>query len=156
MPTYRERARAREVLDRRAATMKPVSQYTTPRSGWVRAVREALGMSAADLGRLMGVSRASVRSLEKNELSGSIQLSTLKRAAEAMGCTLIYALVPNESLDATVRREAHSILREQWLHVNQSMALEDQATRMTRAEEQAQLEAVISSGRLWSERNEVE
>jgi predicted DNA-binding mobile mystery protein A len=150
MSSYSSAKKARETIGKRVSEMRPTSRFTPPRLGWVRAVRDALGMSADDLGRRMGITGASVRSIEKNEQAGGVRLSTLRRAAEAMDCEVVYALVPKESLDATVKRQARRILREQWQRVDRSMALEDQATEMTESAEESQLEAIIRSGRLWS------
>lgn len=150
MATRKEIRRAREALDERTASLRPVSQYAAPRLGWVRAIRDALGMSAADLGRRMNISRGSVRSIEEKERTGGVRLSTLRRAAEAMDCTLVYALIPNDSLEGTVRRRAQSVLQRHWDRVHQTMALEDQAAEQTDSARESQLEALVDSGRLWS------
>lgn len=156
MTTRHETRRARESLDRRTADLRPLSKYAVPHRGWVRAIRDALGMSAADLGRRMGISGASVRSIEQKELSGGVRLGTLRRAAEAMDCTLVYAIVPNQSLEAIVRRQARNVLDPQWRHVQQSMALEDQAAEMTEADREEQIRSVLDSRRLWSRWEDVE
>ena len=79
-----------------------------------RLYRDALGMTAADLAARMGISGASVRAMEETEVSGgTLRLSTLRRAAEAMNCTLVYAFVPNERLEQTVVQQARWVLREQ-------------------------------------------
>jgi predicted DNA-binding mobile mystery protein A len=57
-------------------------------------------MTAAQLATRMGVSQSTVSEMEKAEVRGAIQLSSLKRAAEAMNCMLVYALVPNKTLES--------------------------------------------------------
>jgi predicted DNA-binding mobile mystery protein A len=98
----------------------------------------------------MGVSGASVRSLEEKEVTGGVRLSSLRRAAEAMDCTLVYAFLPNESLEETVRRQARSVLDEQVGRVRQTMALEAQEAEMLPSALEDQIQAIIDSGRLWS------
>src|SRR5215813_8399297 len=88
-------------LDERLKEIGPVSRYMPPVKGWIRAVREALGMTAEQLGRRLGVKQSSVVALEQSEAKGSIELATLRRVAEALDCTLVYALVPNKPLEQT-------------------------------------------------------
>ena len=77
-----------------------------PPIGWIRPIREALGMSQYELGQRMGVSQPRVAQLERAEASGSIQLSTMRNAAAALGCSLWYVLVPDEPLELMVQRQA--------------------------------------------------
>jgi len=70
-------------------------------------MRDALGMSSYQLARRMGFSPTRVRQFEAEEVGGSIRLGTLRRAAEAMNCTLVYALSPNEPLEDIVLRQAY-------------------------------------------------
>lgn len=150
MATRKEARRAREVLDRRMREFGSSSKYTPPRLGWIRAVRDALGMSAADLASRMGVSGSSVRSLEEKELSGGIRLSSLQRAADAMDCTLVYAFVPRGSLSDTVEQQAARVYRQQSSRVNQTMALEAQEGKISSEGADAQIQAIIDSRALWS------
>jgi predicted DNA-binding mobile mystery protein A len=107
-------------------------------------------MSAAELAGRMGVSGASVRSLEEKEATGGIRLSSLRRAAEAMDCTLVYAFIPRESLEATVRQQAQRVLEGQARRVRQTMVLEAQEGELLPSATEAQLQQIIDSGRLWS------
>lgn len=109
-------------------------------------------MTAANLAARMGVTGPAVRSLETNEMDGGARLSSLRRAAEAMDCTFVYAFIPNSSLQQTVERQAASILEEQLKRVHQTMALEAQEGDTVAASERARLESVIGSGQLWSGR----
>ena len=154
MATRSGTRQAREALDRRLVSMQPPAQYAAPRLGWIRAIRDALGMSAADLAARMGISGASVRSLEEKEMTGGIRLSSLRRAAEAMDCTVVYAFIPNTSLEATVRGQARRVLDEQMGRTRQTMALEAQEGDMPSSAVDVQLEAIIDSARLWSGRGD--
>ena len=69
-----------------------------PPKGWIRAIRDAVGMTGGQLASRLGIRPQTVAALEKSEAAGSIQLSTLRRVAEAMDCTLVYAkMVPTSA-----------------------------------------------------------
>jgi predicted DNA-binding mobile mystery protein A len=120
-------ARARRHLDKRFTDFGSIQKFVSPPRGWIRAVRDALGMTAADLGRRMGVSQAAVAQFEKSEKDGSITVKTLRSAAEALDCTLIYALVPRTSLDDLMMERASIIADEQLARTHHTMSLENQA-----------------------------
>ena len=89
------RQRARQRLDGRLAALKPEDRFKAPPKGWIRAIRDALGMTGVQFARRLRIRPQSVDALEQSEATGSIQLKTLRRAAEALDCTLVYALVPD-------------------------------------------------------------
>ena len=73
-----------------------VSVCDRPSGGWIRAVRTSLGMSVRQMAERMGITQQSAARLEKNEADDVIKLKSLRKAAEALGCRLVYSLVPNE------------------------------------------------------------
>jgi predicted DNA-binding mobile mystery protein A len=150
MSTRSATRQARETLDRRLAPLGPAARYAPPRLGWIRAVRDALGMSAKDLATRLGVTGYAVRSMEEGERTGGIRLDSLRRAAEAMDCSLIYAFIPNGSLEQTVQHQARWILDEQVGRARQTMALEAQEAEMSPSSVDAQLKSIVDSGRIWS------
>ena len=91
-------------------------------------VREALGMSARQIGQRLGLTQQSVAGLERAEQTGSITLKNLRRLAEAMQCQLVYAFIPRESFDSLVREQAERFADQVVRRVETSMSLEDQAT----------------------------
>jgi predicted DNA-binding mobile mystery protein A len=143
--------RARQALDARFVLAGPISALDAPHAGWIRAVRDALGMTVVQLGRRMGISGPSVSSIEAAERSGGVRMSTLRRAAEAMDCTLVYALVPTHTLEDIVRARAERVLDEQLRHSSQTMVLEDQAAFLPDAVREDRIRDLIASGRLWTE-----
>lgn len=98
-----------------------------PRRGWVRAIKEALGMTSQQLATRVGVTAPqTVEDMQEYEVSGTIKLQTLRKLAEALGCQLVYALVPQKPLEE-IRRERARLLAERLLkRVSHSMKLEDQ------------------------------
>jgi predicted DNA-binding mobile mystery protein A len=99
-----------------------------PPKGWVRAIRDALGMSGAQLAQRIGVTAQTIDSLEKSETAGTLQLKNLRRLAEAMDCTLVYALVPNRPLTQMVNERAREIALHDLSRVAHTMRLEAQET----------------------------
>ena len=83
-------------------------------------------MSAADLAARMGTSAAAVSKLEASERRQTARLETLQRAAAAMECDLVYALVPRQSLEETVRSRGERVVERQFPAVTNSMRLEGQ------------------------------
>jgi|SRR5579871_146843 len=125
------RSRARKVLDDRlvqAVSPRAETRYKPPPKGWIRAIRDALGMSSEQLARRVSLRSQSIDDWEKTEANGSIQLATLRRAADALDCTLVYALIPKTSLEATVQSRARRIAMRELRRVAHTMKLEDQAT----------------------------
>ena len=144
---------ARRSLDRRLSMIRPVtSAFAKPAGGWIKAIREALGMSGDQLARRLGVTRFAVRSLEQQERDEGIRLSSLRRAAEALDCRLVYAFVPNKSLENMVGDRAELVARRRLAGVQQTMALEDQALEDDELDAQtARLARTLTNSRdLWA------
>ena len=139
--TIDKNAVPRQRLDQRFSSMKPEARYRPPPKGWIRAIRNALGMSGAQLGRRIGVKAQSVADIEKSEASGSIQLKTLRRAAEALDCVVVYALIPKSSLQDMVQRRARDIAHKEFARIAHTMDLEAQG--LSREEREEQIETYI-------------
>jgi predicted DNA-binding mobile mystery protein A len=121
-----KRLRLRQA-EERLAPWRAVRDLALPRGGWIRTVRHALGMGVNQLASRMGVKPPAVVQFEKGELAETTTLQTLRRAAEAMDCRLVYALVPNENLAATLKQQASEKARATRGRVSHTMALESQA-----------------------------
>lgn len=119
-------AEARRSLDRSLAPFRNAPRRP-PAKGWIRALRDALGMTAEQLGERMGTSQPSVQRLELSEAEGTIQLSSLKKAAAALDCEVVYALVPRRTLKDLYEAEAAKVARRELGLIGHTMALEDQA-----------------------------
>jgi predicted DNA-binding mobile mystery protein A len=150
--TREQARRSRQRLDERFRGLGAAERYAPPRAGWIRAIRESLGMSLADLGGRLGVTASTVLSMEKSEQAGTIRLSTLRRAAAALDCTVAYVLIPNASLHETVLAQAERVVDAEANAAGQSMALEAQAADLPPAARQAMVDRMVASGRLWSRR----
>ena len=133
-------ALARSVLDERFLAWRQLpAQGKRPFGGWIRAIREALGMRAEDLAARMGVSQPSLTRLEKSERRGTIGLDALTRAADALDCDVVYALVPRRPLGDMVSEQARRRALQRVNRVAHSMALEDQALTESKLEAQVRM-----------------
>ncbi len=132
-----DRALARRQLDKRLNILSKPDVLARPPRGWVKAIRDALGMTAEQLGARIGVSQVRALALEKAEASGRITLASLGRAAQALDCRLVYALVPRRPLDELVEERAVKLASKTLQATRHSMALESQP--VDAADEAAQL-----------------
>jgi predicted DNA-binding mobile mystery protein A len=122
-----DREAARRQLDKRLSPLLNADALTRPARGWVKAIREALGMTSAQLAKRLGVSQPRVIGIEQAEAKGTITLDSLQRAANALDCRLVYALVPRTSLDALVEERATRLASKRLESTRHTMALEAQA-----------------------------
>ena len=129
-----DRLAIRRQLDRRTIPLRGLTASLTPHRGWIRAIRDALGMSASELGIRMGVRQQTIHDLEVSERSRTIRLDTLARAANAMDCDLVYAFIPRTSLDGSVRSRARLKAAEHLGPIAHHGRLEDQAVGNTETE----------------------
>jgi len=124
-------------LDEILAAWRALEHERPPNSGWVRIIREALGMSQRQLAARMGVSKTTVNSAERNEARGTIRLNSLEALADGLDCELVYALVPRRTLQATLASRAEELAGRLVNRVSSSMELEDQV--VTDEEKQRQI-----------------
>jgi predicted DNA-binding mobile mystery protein A len=97
-----------------------------PFKGWIRTLREALGMSGRQLAERIQVEPSRITEMEKAETHGNITLKSLRRAAEAMGCEVVYAFVPKTSLETSMRQQAEKAAKRKLDSVAHTMRMEDQ------------------------------
>lgn len=128
MPSKRNYLLAATQLDRKLTVVREaaVPFRNAVASSWIRALRQALGLSTAALGRRMNLAQQSVVQLEQNEKDGTITLASLRRAAEALDAEVIYAVVPRKNLRDTISERAKELARQRVAPVAQSMQLEAQ------------------------------
>jgi predicted DNA-binding mobile mystery protein A len=115
---------------------RPPSQ---PASGWVKAIRTTLGMSASALARKLGVTPSNIAKLEKAEAEEKITLATLRKLASALDCELQYCLVPRKSLEEILQDRAIVVAGERLRSISHSMSLENQKVEKSASEKQLQL-----------------
>lgn len=123
-----------------------------PPSGWLKAIRTALGMTRQQLADRMKVSASTIADLERGEERGTITLNSLRRAARAMGLEVGYAITPvRGTLNELLRNQAEMVARKRLARVHHTMKLEDQA--VDRTVRDAQLKRTIDKLLEGSRRN---
>ena len=125
----------RRQLDASLVPLKTVLSAPPPDKGWLRVIRQALGMSLRQVAARAGVSKTTAASVEKNEAKGTVQLDSLRRIADAMDCEVVYAIVPRGSLEATLQLRAREAAERMVGRVADSMELEAQGTSRSEREE---------------------
>jgi predicted DNA-binding mobile mystery protein A len=123
----RNNAQARRQLEVRLERLRPLAGAARPHRGWIRAIRDALGMSSTELAARMGVSQQTVPDLERSEQHNTIKLETLRRAADALDCDLAYVFLPRTKLDEAVKAQARRKAARHLAPVAHHSRLEDQA-----------------------------
>lgn len=146
------RQSARHHLDRTLAPLREAAPFPPP-DGWLRTIREALGMSLSDVARRLQVTPAAVRQLEHSEQAGTIRLESLERVAAAIGAQLRYVVVPDRPLQQLVDERALAVARQELARVNHTMELEDQRPSDALDEELVRRRAqeLIDTRELWRE-----
>lgn len=144
---YRIRRKDRDALklrqlDEALRPLRELGDVRRPNKGWVRAVREGLGITNVQLTkRLRKKAPQTIEDMQKSETTEAIQLATLRKLAEAMGCRLVYAVVPPKPLAEMRRDRARSIAERIVKRTSHSMRLEGQG--ISEEEERRQLESLI-------------
>lgn len=143
-----------ENLDRQLPDFQVAAQTlrARPPMGWIAAIRTALGMSLTALAKRLGVSHSTLLAYEKGEVTGSIQIETLRRVADALDAELIVALVPRKSIKATLTERAREIASDEMQAVTQTMRLENQEVKpaATEAEFEKLVQTLLTQPRkLW-------
>jgi len=115
-------------LDRALEPYRAAREVPRPSKGWIRTIRQALEVSSGELARRLGTSRQLPLQLEKGEAEDRVTLKSLRAAANALDCDLVYALVPRSgSMQELIENRARAEAKNRVLGVEHSMALENQA-----------------------------
>jgi predicted DNA-binding mobile mystery protein A len=115
-------------LDRALEPYRAAREVPRPSKGWIRTLRQALGVSSGELAQRLGTSRQLPLQLEKGEAEDRITMKSLRAAANALDCDLVYALVPRAgSMQELIENRARAEAKNRVLGVEHSMALENQA-----------------------------
>jgi predicted DNA-binding mobile mystery protein A len=115
-------------LDDALQSLKASTFSTPPRGGWLRAIRDALGLTTRQFAARVGLAQATVVQSEQSEAAGTISLGQLRRLADALDCELRYVLVPRTPLAERIDAQAERKARERVASVVHTMALEAQGS----------------------------
>ena len=67
---------------------------------WLRAARQAQNLKGVDMAKRMGVSPARISMMEGDELRGAVTIKMMQKAAQALDCEFVYAVIPKKALKA--------------------------------------------------------
>lgn len=115
----------REQLNEKLSKFRGLNEVSPP-SGWIRIIREALGMSTKQLAKRANLDQSRISRIEIAEQSGELKLSTLNKVAEALNMQLVYAFVPKSDLENMVRDQARKRAIQKLKKLNHTMRLEQQ------------------------------
>ena len=112
-----------------------IQKVVPPPTGWIKAIRNAIGMSMLQLGNRLSITKQSVQDIERREKDGSITIKALREAARALDMQLIYGFVPKDgSLELLIERKAKELATQIVMRTNNTMKLEDQENTRQRIE----------------------
>lgn len=118
----------------------PLQKVAPPPTGWIKAIRNAIGMSMLQMGKRLFITKQSVQDIERREKDGSISIKALREAARVLDMQLVYGFVPNDgSLEELIERKAKELAKQIVQRTSNSMKLEDQENsqqRITKAIEE--------------------
>ena len=120
-----------------------LNQVAIPPTGWIKAIRVAIGMSMQQLGNKLSISKQGILDIEKREKDGSITIKSLKEIGRALDMQLVYGFVPNDgSLDALIENRATELATQIVLRTSNTMKLEDQGNTQMRIQKAIEERAV--------------
>ena len=121
-----------------------LQKVAPPPTGWIKAIRNAIGMSMLQLGNRLSITKQSVQDIERREKDGSITIKALREAARALDMQLVYGFVPNDgSLELLIERKAKELATQIVMRTNTTMKLEDQENTKQRIEKAIQERTTI-------------
>jgi transcriptional regulator with XRE-family HTH domain len=110
-----QREYARRKLDKELRYYRMAAREEHVTTDLLQAVRQALGVPVAEIARVLQVSKSVVFRLDASERRGRITFKSMTRVATAMGCKMVYALIPRDggTLEEMAERRKWSRLLEE-------------------------------------------
>lgn len=146
----------RHSLDQKLIAFHQAREVSLPKSGWIKAIRESLGMTSRQLAERMGIQQSGVILLERREVDKKVSLELLERAAKALHCKLVYALVPEVSLEKNLEEQSILAAKEILQGTLHTMDLEQQSVSSSsgqfQLEELSQELRTKLDSRLWNKK----
>jgi predicted DNA-binding mobile mystery protein A len=122
-------------LDQKMLAFATLKHIAIPPTGWIKAMRTAIGMSMQQLANRLSISKQGVLNIEEREKEGAITIKALKEIAKVLNMQFVYGFLPNDgSLDAMIEKRANELARKIVLRTSVTMDLEDQGNTDQRIE----------------------
>ncbi len=116
----------RRKLDEKLSQEQLFKELKIPENGWIFEIRTALEMSYVQMAKRLKVTPSAIKSFEKSEQEGKISVDTLRKAAKSMNCKLVYAIVPESSLEKIYNDQVIKVAGAIFQKASHSMELEKQ------------------------------
>lgn len=116
----------REQLDDTLKRFSNMVLINRPMRGWIRAIRDALGMNMRQFANRLGVSKSRIPRIEQDEITGGLTLKTMNRVADKLDCVFVYGFVPRTTLEDTVKKQAAVVAKKRMSRLMHTMDLEAQ------------------------------
>jgi len=155
MMQKKQKKLVQEQLDETLKQFSSLAAVNRPLKGWIRAIRDALGMNNRQLAQRLGVSNSRIPRIEQDEITGGLTLKTMNRVADELDCIFVYGFVPRTSLRETIRNQAESLAKKRFKKLMHTMELEDQG--LSSNENKKVLDSLVeeiinsSSATLWED-----
>lgn len=130
-------------LDKQLAAWQQVRLFFQPAKGWIHTLRKVLGMTTKQLAHRLSVDRSRIIKLESAEIEDAVTLRTLREAANALNCDLVYGFIPRVPLQDWLKQQAELISEKHLRTVSHSMSLEAQT--VSSQEEKIQKEEIMTA-----------
>ena len=122
-------------LNEKLAQLTVLQHVNVPPIGWIKAIRNGIGMSMEQLGKKLSITKQGVMDIEKREKEGAITIKSMQEIAKAMDMKLVYGFVPNEGdLEQMIETRAIEMAKKIVERTSNTMKLEDQANSKERIE----------------------
>ncbi len=120
--SYWDKKLVREQLDKQLLGLKKHPQI--PSGGWIKTLREALGMTTIQLAQRIKVDPSRISRMEQAEIDQNLKLSTMEKLAEGLGMKFVYGFVPKDNLENAVRSQARKLALKRMERLDHTMRLE--------------------------------
>jgi predicted DNA-binding mobile mystery protein A len=129
----------REQLDKKLRNLNSIPAL--PSKGWIKSIREALGMTSAQLAKRIGVNQSRVTHMEQAEAEENLKLSTMHKVADGLGMKFVYGFVPKDGLEDIVRSQARKLALKRMERLDHTMRLELQ--NLSKAEKEKAINDMV-------------
>ena len=122
-------------LNEKIDQLTGLQHVIVPPVGWIKAIRNGIGMSMEQLGKKLSITKQGVMDIEKREKEGAITIKSMQEIAKAMDMKLVYGFVPNEGdIEQMIETRAIEMAKKIVERTSNTMKLEDQANSKERIE----------------------
>lgn len=137
-------------IDRRIEAIRSTMDKTSVRGGWIKYMRQALGLTMQELAQRVGLAASNIAQAEKREAEGKITLELLRKIAQAMECEVVYSIVPKKDIHTFIHDKAQEKARALLMNADLHMKLEDQKVTVSENERIDRLaKKFIEKGDIW-------